>query len=1011
MKIFSAIFVSCFLVSNLFASTTGKLAGRVIDSNTNEPLTGVNIYLEGTNIGAATDLDGIYSIINIQAGTYTLVASYIGYSEKRVKNIKINIDLTTTINIVLSEESLTSETIVITAPKDIVIKDISNSQSVMQVQEIESLPVTTLNQALSIQAGVELTSNGIIIRGGGVNETSLIMDGFSLNDERGYNPYPSLSLVSVDEVQVQTGGFNAEYGQARSGLVNVITKEGSKVEYNLSVNTQYSAPAQKNFGNSIYDKNSYFNRPYLDPEVAWTGTDNGAWDIDTRKQYKNFRGWNSVSHETLSDDDPTNDLTPEGAQKLYRWQHRRDGQIDKADYTFDLGFGGPLPFSSSLGDGRFYFSYTDLREMFIFPLSRDNYGDRQGQIKITSDLTNTRKLTISGLYGETRSVSPYNWTTTPNGFVLRSTSQVANLLNSSNGSSILYMPGYFSPSTIYRSSIGIKLNETINSNSFYEVLLQYKNSKYNTYKTKDRDTEKKYEPVPGYFTDEAPFGYMGFDDPGIAGMSMGGWMNNGRDDSRVSTWNLNLSYSLNANNNNLFKTGLQITYNNYDIKSTSVNPSNNFWNRSQLFKVSPYRIGAYLQDKMEFEGFIANLGLRFDYSASNTKQYELTKYDKFYSEEKGSLIEEEAPFKDSKPVFAISPRLGISHPISTNSKLYFNYGHFRSEPVSSVRFRIQRESSGLVTRMGNPGLDLEKTIAYELGFEQNLSDMFLIKVAGYYKDITKQTDWVYYRSLNGAVQYNISENNNYEDIRGFEFTLSKQAGSWISGLLNYTYDVRTSGYFGVKENYENPNEQRAYLLKAPLSFKSRPRPYARANIAFHSPANFGSDPFIDALFSKWNISFLWNWKSGSYFTESQKVLYTLGGDVQWRDYQNTDIRITKNFNIKNVDLQFYMVLNNAFNNKLMNNAGFSDSFDFRNYLESLNFAWETGEEKGNDKFGDYRSVGVAYDPLEQNPNNDPAITARNKKRKKNKSYIDMPNIKSFTFLNPRDILFGIRINF
>jgi CarboxypepD_reg-like domain/TonB dependent receptor-like, beta-barrel/TonB-dependent Receptor Plug Domain len=1011
MKIFSAIFVSCFLVSNLFASTTGKLAGGVIDSDTNEPLTGVNIYLEGTNIGAATDLDGIYSIINVQAGTYTLVASYIGYSEKRVKNIKINIDLTTTINIELSEASLTSETIVITAPKNIVVKDISNSQSVMQVQEIESLPVTTLNQALSIQAGVELTSNGIIIRGGGVNETSLIMDGFSLNDERGYNPYPSLSLVSVDEVQVQTGGFNAEYGQARSGLVNVITKEGSKVEYNLSVNTQYSAPAQKNFGNSIYDKNSYFNRPYLDPEVAWTGTDNGAWDIDTRKQYKSFRGWNSVAHETLSDDDPTNDLTPEGAQKLYRWQHRRDGQIDKADYTFDLGFGGPLPFSSTLGDGRFYFSYTDLREMFIFPLSRDNYGDRQGQIKITSDLTNTRKLTISGLYGETRSVSPYNWTTTPNGFVLRSTSQVANLLNSSTGSSILYMPGYFSPSTIYRSSIGIKLNETINSNSFYEVSLQYKNSKYNTYKTKDRDTEKKYEPVPGYFTDEAPFGYMGFDDPGIAGMSMGGWMNNGRDDSRVSTWNLNLSYSLNANNNNLFKTGLQITYNNYDIKSTSVNPSNNFWNRSQLFKVSPYRIGAYLQDKMEFEGFIANIGLRFDYSASNTKQYELTKYDKFYSEEKGSLIEEEAPFKDSKPVFAISPRLGISHPISTNSKLYFNYGHFRSEPVSSVRFRIQRESSGLVKRMGNPGLDLEKTIAYELGFEQNLSDMFLIKVAGYYKDITKQTDWVYYRSLNGAVQYNISENNNYEDIRGFEFTLSKQAGSWISGLLNYTYDVRTSGYFGVKENYENPNEQRAYLLIAPLSFKSRPRPYARANIAFHSPANFGSDPFMDALFSKWNISFLWNWKSGSYFTESQKVLYTLGGDVQWRDYQNTDIRITKNFNIKNVDLQFYMVLNNAFNNKLMNNAGFSDSFDFRNYLESLNFAWETGEEKGNDKFGDYRPVSVAYDPLEQNPNNDPAITARNKKRKKNKSYIDMPNIKSFTFLNPRDILFGIRINF
>ncbi|KAA3609883.1 MAG: TonB-dependent receptor [Calditrichaeota bacterium] len=1011
MKIITTLFMICILSAYIFAGTTGKIVGSVYDSETNEPLIGVNVYLEGTSIGAATDVDGIYSIINVPSGTYLMVASYIGYSEKKIENVKVSIDLTTNVNIEMVQESLTSEVIIVTAEKELVVRDISNSQAVLQAKELESLPVTTLNQAISIQAGVELSTNGIIIRGGNVNETAVIMDGFSLNDERSNNPYSSLNPASVEEVQVQTGGFNAEYGQARSGLVNVITKEGDKNSYSITVNTQYSAPGLKNFGKSIYNKNSYFNRPFYDPDVAWVGTLEGAWDEHTKNQYIDFKGWQAVADETLEDDDPTNDLTPEGAQQLFKWQHRRDGTIDKSDYNIDFGFGGPIPFGSYLGNARFYFSFINLREMFVFPLSRDSYGDTQGNLKITSDITNTMKLTISGFYGETESVSPYNWTTTPTGYILRSTSEIANLLNSSDGNSILYMPGYYSPTKIYRSSFGVKLNETINSSSFYEVSIQYKNSKYNTFQTRDRNTSEVYEPVPGYFVDEAPFGYMGFGEAGIDGMGMGGWMNIGRDDSEISTWNLNSAYSLNANHNNLIKAGLQITYNDFDINSTSVSPSNNFWNRSQVYQINPFRVGAYIQDKMEFHGFIANVGLRFDYSNSNTKKYTLEDYDKFYSEEKGSLIEDEAPSTNAKSRFTISPRLGISHPISENSKLYFNYGHFRSEPVSSLRFRIQRESSGLVKSIGNPSLDLEKTVSYELGYEHNISDLFLLKVAGYYKDITNQADWVYYQSLSGNVKYNIAENNNYEDIRGFELTLSKQAGGWVSGLVNYTYDVRTSGYFGVKENYENPNEQRAYLLESPIQFKSRPRPYARANIAFHSPANYSIDPFVNEVISNWHLSLLWKWKSGAYLTESQKKSAALYGDAQWTDFQNTDIRVSKNIRIKTVDLQVYMQIKNVFNNKLMSSAGFSDRDDYYKYLGSLNFSWETGEEKGDDRIGDYRPSNVAYDPLEQNPNNDPEIAARNKKRKKNKSYIDNPNIKSFTFLNPRDIWFGLKINF
>ena len=112
MRLIILLFLFFSLVNTLFAGTTGKIAGTIVDSETKEPLAGVNVYLEGTHFGAATDIEGNYYIINVPAGTYTLVVSYIGYSEKKIQGIKVNIDLTSTINIDMVEESLFSSTII-----------------------------------------------------------------------------------------------------------------------------------------------------------------------------------------------------------------------------------------------------------------------------------------------------------------------------------------------------------------------------------------------------------------------------------------------------------------------------------------------------------------------------------------------------------------------------------------------------------------------------------------------------------------------------------------------------------------------------------------------------------------------------------------------------------------------------------------------------------------------------------------------------------------------------------
>ena len=417
----------------LFGGTTGKLTGQVFDSESDKILAGANIVVDDTFMGVSTDENGHYVIINLSPGTYTLRVNMVGYRPLLIRGVTVLIDKSTFLNVAMTPEPIQMDELVVVAKKPLIMKDVSASRMDIGSEFIKRLPVTTLDDVIGIQAGIE----GLTIRGGARNQTAFLVNGFLFNDERVNNPYTSISLNSIKEIQVQTGGFNAEYGNIRSGLINIITDEGDPEQYNGAMTVRYSEPAPKHFGESLYGPSSYFLRPYLDPDVCWVGTASGDWDDHTRQQYPSFEGWNTVSEATMADDDPNNDLTPGAAQQIFKWQHRRKGDIILPDHNVDLSFGGPVPIISSfLGDLRFHLSHFSQQNVFIFPLSRDSYNDEVTNIRLTSDLSSRMRLTLTGLYGLTRSVSPYNWKVTPTGSVLESTYQVANLLNSSSGNAI-----------------------------------------------------------------------------------------------------------------------------------------------------------------------------------------------------------------------------------------------------------------------------------------------------------------------------------------------------------------------------------------------------------------------------------------------------------------------------------------------------------------------------------------------------------------------------------------------
>ncbi|MFV1980705.1 MAG: carboxypeptidase regulatory-like domain-containing protein, partial [Rhodothermia bacterium] len=657
--------------AGILLGQTGKIAGRVVDG-TGQPLPGSNVLIVGTLLGSVADVDGYYTILNVSPGQHTLRASIIGFGSQVVEGVRVRIDQTTTIDFDLAEEAVGMDEVVITAKPPVVQPDVSNSQMNFSSEEIEMLPVSSVGAVVGLQAGVQ----GLSIRGGGADEVSFMVNGLTLRDERDNTPYTNISLASVQEVQVQTGGFNAEFGNVRSGIVNVITKEGSRDRYNADVILRYSPPTQKNFGARADDPNSYWMRPFLDPDVAWTGTENGAWDISTQRQYPTFEGWVATSEKLLQDDDPSNDMTPEALQQAFLFQRRKVMEITRPDYNVDVGLGGPVPLvGKALGNMRFYASFRRDEELYVIPLQTNRFEAWTGHLKLTSNITPEMKLTLEGLSGSS-SGTARSRAGQPG--IFRSASSIASGMSRvSFIDTRIYSTDYWAPTSVKNIMAGAKFTHLLSPSSFYEVRFTAFDAKYDTNPGRPRD-ETPIQFFGGVGFDEAPFGFQPKPSFGVDGARSGVGMSNARDTSRVTTYQIQADYTSQVNRFLQIKTGLE-----YNLADTRVNYARfdeflRSSNTNSQWDKSPARGGLYGQGKIEFKGMIANVGLRLDYSAPGGEWIVYDPYTPAFSAAQSGGIDTLLTTEPIDTQVFLSPRLGVSFPVTEFSKLYFNYGHFRS---------------------------------------------------------------------------------------------------------------------------------------------------------------------------------------------------------------------------------------------------------------------------------------------------------------------------------------------
>jgi len=988
------IFSMLIFAEYSWAVSTGKISGQVLDKETEAPLMGANIVLEGTYLGAAVDLEGNYFIINIPPGIYNVESTMMGYATLRKEKVKVSINQTTPLDFLMEKAAVRGQTVTVTATRPLVKLDVSSSQRIITDEVIMDRPLSNLEEILASETGISLSASedgtGLVVRGGEINETDIVVDGLSMRNERTQQPSTALNLTAINEIEVLSGGFNAEFGNIRSGMVSVSIKEGSLDRYSVNLDLRMSPSAKKHFGPNPYGTEGLFWQTYTGPD-AFTGV---TEEMVTNGEYPfTFIGWNEVARQFIVDHDPDNDMTPQELLEIWKWQHRVRKYADKPDYIFDGTFSGRVPFTkiTFLASER----YENLQ--LVYPLSRNNSSASTTMLKFTTYLTPKMKLSFNNIYimrSGVAGLTEWGYQNLPSNStgMITGTREGVDYERNTLWWRSMWDVAAHNPIDTKQYRGGLTLNHVLSTKTFYDISLQFTD-----YQTKQepialRDTTG-IKKIGNNWYDEAPWGYMGsaigpileqYDILGDFMMSGGG--SKGRDHSTYQGVTLKADLVSQINMHNQIKTGFTLGYTqlherreiNYSETTTPYEEAPWRW---WYFDESPLRLEAYIQDKLEYKGMIANFGVRMDYLLPGAKQYNIDptyifselpyNLDNFIAQ--GSSFAD-FTLDDKTYKLYISPRLGISHPISVTSKIFFNYGHFYQYPIYQNLYTIQPQSQGATI----PNLNVEwpRTVSYEIGFEQSVANDFLVHFMGYYKDVSDQLSQQNIVSFDSENEVYTWANNSYADIRGLELRLEKRVGTWWYGWITLNYMVKSTGYTGLAYIYEN--RQLADLQREQTNqVMGWPVPSVTANINFRSPLNFGPKVFGINILGDWRLNILQDWSAGGKTLLNPESLLSEQHYAEEIDWWNTDMLLEKRVQIGPTRLGFFMQVKNLFNFK-----GFPNPRYWNNYIDSLHFPWETGDQKGNDKIGEW-----------------------------DKDYIDLGWNTWSHFVNPRDIYFGVRIQF
>ena len=856
----------------IFSQQKGVIEGRITDEKTNEGIPGANIKIKGTYHGAVSNYDGYFKIQNINSDEYTIEISLIGYITVQHTGVKVLSDKKTELNTKLKETIVSiGEEVIIIGEKPLF--DIEEASSVRTItsDEIRNAPIIGVQSIASKQVGVMQTAEGLYIRGARAYETSYLVDGVSAKDPLAGTGFGvEISNRSMKEIEVVTGGIGAEFGST-AGVINVTTESG-KNDFAFYLQHKrddfgFNESSISNFNTDQIETN--FSGPILNDKLFFFASLSGFWSDEFTKNPATQLN-SSIFGETFFAPKQDNRIT--GIFKLTF----KPTSLDKIDLSY------------------------------------------RRSVKINQ---NTRMLQIGG-----------------NDVVLGPGFQYAFMLQPDNANT-------YTHDAILTS---IKYTKTISQKSYFDLQL----SRLFTRLRADANG-RPYRPdsITQEFDARSIFTYpisywqySNFDsliyviqgNPYLAGLFNNGGVAPLWHDHFAEEYTFKFDYNLNLNENHKLKTGIETKIQEYqwvDINRPWVGApiqkgeiSRTIGESFDIWHVFPSQTAIYFQDQISFKGLIAYLGLRYQMwmpgkFVENLFENKIAYQKNIITQEmKDEFYQKTFSFLSMRFKARVLPRIKISFPVSDNQVLFFNYGHAVDWPNAYQVYSgldVNRPDQSPLSKVGNPSLEPETTVEYEIGLRNQLSNDDVITFSAYNKD---KFDYVVRRYL-PILDKTTYVNEDYARVNGIEISYIKRMGKNFNGTLMGAYQIvkgksnsAEASFFRFTDEETTKEKYLAWdrplLLKATgnLSFSDDDAPYdflkeTNLYLQFNFQSGKRYTPYI-----KTGIDY--NTKRPTYKEDLSQEYQKLGEDWKW-----VDLNLQKHISLFDRKITFSFEVTNLFNTK------------------------------------------------------------------------------------------------
>jgi hypothetical protein len=718
------------------AGTRGKISGRVADDRGN-PVDVATIVVLGAELGSYSDDEGRYTVLNVPPGTYEVRVHRQGFESIRVQDVSVSADQTTWLNFELGEAPLTAPEVVVTAERPVLDLDLTSSQTTLTLEEIETLPIQELNDVVNLQAGVV---DGHF-RGGRSGEVQYQVDGVSVN-----NPYDNSSSLSLDrsvlqEVQVISGTFDAEYGQAMSGVVNAVLKEGTE---------QYEWGAEAYGGSFVFAGSE---QRLANDEIR----------LDGIRSYQAF----------LSGPLPLPSTVFIASARRYHFDDYLTGTRDF------------VPTDSSDFENKVFVGSGDGAEV---PLGTSR--EWSGLLKVTNASIPSVKVGYELLFEDL-------------------TSQWANYAYRLN-------PDGRPEQNVRSITHGLSWSQLIGDHTVVQANVRHLDYEY---------TDWVYEDVfdPRYDAAGPPRGDSEYElGAFVQGVDFGRFRQTTRGllAKGSVTRQVTAAHELKTGGEAFwpilgFGVPGHLSYTTVDGVEQLVRHVDEPPDFPGMREYRPNIGAAFVQDRAEWPDLTVRAGLRLDYfdpraslpgdAANPANAIE------------GAPV---SPLVSATKKVYLSPRLGVAYPVRDRGALHFAYGHFRQFPAigtvyANADYSVLRNlQSGGVSYgvLGNPDVEPEKTVQYEMGYKHAISEDLGVDVTAFYKDIRDLLGVEFVPTYNGA-EYARLTNVDFGNVFGVTVSIDHRRIGPAAVSLDYTWQ-RAEG---------NASDPRETATRAEAGEDPRPR--------------------------------------------------------------------------------------------------------------------------------------------------------------------------------------------